>query len=126
MTAVKSLVSGVFTFLSGSAVAYGFLLLFAYLFFTYKPGSWVDKEITRDFLAVAIVVVTLGAAFLCMVFVGRFLTEKFKADPTLTVGTVLLLVVLTGYWLLQILTVINSCTVGVSLPFTWVGDICNS
>jgi hypothetical protein len=62
-------------------------------------------------VVVASVAVVVGGAF---TFAGRA-----RANPWLALGVASLLSGLTAYWLLQLISVINDCTVAVPFPYTW-------
>ena len=114
---LKSAAVGVCTFMLEGMTAWVLLLTFSLANEVWgAPGS----HALRQAVAYAGLIATVGGSLLVLVRVPFALGGRFRANVWIALAVAAILSGLTAHWLLQVISIVNDCTVEVSVPYNWI------
>lgn len=114
---LKSAAIGGCTFMLEGAVAYVLLLAFSLANEVWgAPSSYA----LRQTVAYAGLISIVGGSLLILVKTPFALSGRFRANVWIALTVAAILSGLTAYWLLLFISIVNDCTVEVSVPYNWI------
>lgn len=110
---LKSCAIGVATSLLTWAVAYLLLVALAAV-------NSAESHATRRTIAIGgFAIVTSGSAFV-LAKIPFALGPRFRANPWVALLIAGLITGLMAHWLLLLVSIVNDCSAGVSVPYNWI------
>ena len=114
---LKSAAVGAFTFMLEGVAAYVLLLALAIANTVFgAPGSHALRQV----VAYAGLIAIVGGSLLVLVKVPFALGGRFRANVWIALAVAAILSGLTAHWLLQVISILNDCTVEASVPYNWI------
>lgn len=114
---LKGAAVGVCTFILEWVTAWALLLVFSLANEVWgMPGSHALRQI----VAYAGLISIAGGSLLVLVKTPFALSGRVRANVWIALAVAGILSGLTAHWLLRFISIINDCTVEVSVPYNWV------
>lgn len=120
---LKSTTVGVSTFILEGVVAYVLLPAFSLANEVWGAPS---RHALREVVAYAGLVSIAGGSLLVLVKTPFALSGRFRTNVWIALAVAGILSGLTAHWLLRFISIVNDCTVEVSVPYGWVAPCSHS
>jgi F0F1-type ATP synthase membrane subunit a len=90
--------------------------------FSFANETWGSpkSDALRQVVAYACLASVVGASLLVLLTIPVTLGRRLDANVWAALAAAGILTGITAYWLLQIVSITNDCTVGVSVPYNWI------